>query len=180
MEDKLTELIKLNRNLVAQNNMLVNQNSEIINLLKKLVLDEDIEVSDEVKLIFDSALGAGEVYFIEDLNIFKGTYQNNELTVDNLNGSATSSGNNLVQLIAGESLKRNTPLSDSTVILGSGVNEKIEKLPETLKIAIENGAKKVFLPLASSMDLLGAPQELMTLLELVFYKDSEDALNKIF
>ena len=190
----IAELIKINKNIEKQN-------EEIIRLLKKIAGEEEnTETSeDDEKLkqyekllaftpdlgelyiednsaskkekvekepvenrfrigsLLDTTIDVGEVYFIEALDIF------------NLF--------DLEELIANESIKNNVSLDDGTVILSS---QHCEKLPEILKICVEQGASKVYMPLSASAQLVSAPPFLMDLIQFDFYKNEENLLEKLF
>ena len=119
----------------------------------------------------------GEVYFIEDKNIFKLTIENNEVRVNNLTGSSDKCNYYQQELVAKHSIKINQATQPSTVILNK---DQSTNLPETLKICYDEGARYVFLPWYSMTQLVGAPDELMKLLKLTFYKNDEELIEKVF
>ena len=80
-------------------------------------------------------------------------------------------------MIANESISLNEPIGPATVILNT---EQSLELPETLKICYEIGAKKVYIPWFSMTQLVGAPDTLMTLMKLDFYKNDEHLIEKVF
>ena len=80
-------------------------------------------------------------------------------------------------MIANESINYNASLDDGTVILSM---EQSQNLPETLKICVEQGAQKLYIPLFASAQLVGAPQFLMELVKLDFYKNDENLVEKLF
>lgn len=169
----LSRLIEINKNIEKQND-------EIIRLLKKIAGEEDLVESCEIsqpELILEKPLGVGEVYFIYAMDIFKLSVENNESVINNLTGNVETPEFNLAEIIANESITKNQSLVDSTVILDESVKGN---LPETLKVAIENGAKYAHIPWSAMAELIRAPQELQTLLKLNFYKSTEDLLNKLF
>ena len=94
-----------------------------------------------------------------------------------MTGDAEASDFELQELIANESIKNDVSLDDGTVILNS---QQSQNLPETLKICVEQDAKKVFMPIFSSTQLVGAPNNLMTILKLDFYKSKDQLLEKLF
>ena len=174
-------LIKLNKRIVSQNNKLINQNIEIIELLKKIVKNEpveaEIETDDVSEIIFNPDSAVGEVYFIEDENIFRLTIENNETTVINLTGSAEAKDFELQETIAKESVTNNAEIPSSTIILSK---QQAENLPSALKICIEQEVETVYIPFYSTTQLIGAPDELMTLIKVELYKETEDLLEKLF
>lgn len=168
---ELSQLIQINKNIEKQN-------EEIIRLLKIIANQKEevslIEENDTLKI---GSLVVGEVYFIEDSDIFKLSIKNNETSIDNLTGNSQAIMFTLEELIANESIKNNKSLDDGTVILSS---EHSKNLPETLKICVEQGAKKIYMHLSVSPQLVGAPQSLMELIKFDFYKNNEDLMEKLF
>lgn len=199
---ELSELIEITKNIEKQND-------EIIRLLKKIADEKESEkpaesrpvidlgelyLSDDpipemeektpeienrwrIGSLLDTSIGVGEVYFIEGGDIFKLTVENNETSINNLTGDGEPSEFNLQEMIANESINNNASLKDGTVILSM---EQSENLPETLRICVEQGAHKVYMPLFASAQLVGAPQFLMDLVKLDFYKNNENLLEKLF
>ena len=136
-----------------------------------------VENTLQIGTLLENSIDVGEVYFVEGESIFKLSINNNEVTVDNLMGDGEPNDFTLQEMIAKESIENNIPLDDNTVILSS---EQSQNLPETLRICVEQGAEKVYMPLFSSSQLLGAPQKLMDILNFVFYKNDEDLIEKLF
>lgn len=200
---ELSELIKINKNIERQN-------EEIIRLLKKIAgegdapvkepkLDElsqmimksvenigdepprrtvaNIPKSPDSKDILNVEIGLGEVYYVEDGEIFKLTVKNNETSIDNLTGSTESSDFDLQEIIANESIKNNQSLSDSTAIL---TKSQAHILPENLRVCYDEGAKKVYMPWSLIPQLVGAPDTIVELLNLTFYKSDEELIEMIF
>lgn len=227
MSDELDMLIKLNKNIVSQNNIIIRQNEDIINLLKKIadnsddkgngddyvVMGENDERAEITTDVFKKPLDAGEVLTVtysvnEELCVYKlsakksselkvvpaeiedevGNYlkdfgsTNYEITLDNLTGNGTTSQFSIPLLVALESLNQNIPIESSIAILGNENDNNsfdfIENLPEVLRISIENGAEKVYLPINSAISVAQAPP--MILEYLVFYKSGSDAIEKLF
>ncbi|MEE0024247.1 hypothetical protein [Methanobrevibacter sp.] len=202
----LSELIKINKNIEAQN-------EEIIRLLKKIAGEEDIapkniaenqlkpfpenpfdfstlgyddfdDEEEEIDVIievenphFDDSLDVGEVYFMEDFNPYKISIVNNEVIIDNFDGSYKARDYYLAELVANELVKNNKCFDESTVILPESV---MENLPLTLEKCIAEGAKKVYGPWKSMMELLNAPQYLQTKLQLDFYKTEDHLIERVF
>ena len=187
---ELSQLIQINKNIEKQN-------EEIIRLLKIIANeaeDEEIEESIEEELneeyldentlfrygvdkSIEGEMAAGEVYFIEDKNMFKLSVDKNNITIDNLTGSAKPNSFALEQLIANESMKNNVSLEDGTVIISL---DNSNNLAESLKICVEQSAKKVFIPVSASTQLIGAPQQIMQLVKLDVYKNEENLIEKLF
>ena len=199
----LSELIRINKNIEKQN-------EEIIRLLKKIAGEKETEKEDEKfdlfskmvskslenigsepprepKLnfpkspdandILNTQIDVGEVYYVEDCEVFKLTIKNNETSIDNLTGSSESSDFNLQEMIANESIKNNQSLSNSTVIL---TKSQAPILPQTLKVCYDEGAKKVYMPWSLIPQLVGAPDVIVELLNLTFYKSDEELLEMLF
>lgn len=185
---ELSELIKINKNIESQN-------EEIIRLLKKIA-GEAVEEPDEDKFEYvfmgevpeegeviceghsylDVSPDVGEVYFIDE-DVFKLTVKNNEAIIDNLTGEDETDNFNIPQIIANESIKRNQSISDSTVIL---TDSSKGKLPQTINLCVNEGAKKAYIPWNQSMELLGAPQQLQTVIKLDLYRNEEQLIEKLF
>ena len=187
---ELSQLIQINKNIEKQN-------EEIIRLLKKIANeaeDEEIKESAEEELneeyldentlfrygvdkSIEGEMAAGEVYFIEDKNMFKLSVDENNITIDNLTGSAKPNSFALEKLIANESMKNNVSLEEGTVIISL---DNSNNLAESLKICVEQSAKKVFIPVSASTQLNGAPQQIMQLVKLNVYKNEENLIEKLF
>ena len=187
---ELSQLIQINKNIEKQN-------EEIIRLLKKIANeaeDEEIKESAEEELneeyldentlfrygvdkSIEGEMAAGEVYFIEDKNMFKLSVDENNITSDNLTGSAKPNSFALEKLIANESMKNNVSLEEGTVIISL---DNSNNLAESLKICVEQSAKKVFIPVSASTQLIGAPQQIMQLIKLDVYKNEENLIEKLF
>ena len=187
---ELSQLIQINKNIEKQN-------EEIIRLLKIIANeaeDEEIKESAEEELneeyldentlfrygvgkSIEGKMGVGEVYFIEDKNMFKLSVDKNNTAIDNLTGSAKPSSFALEQLIANESMKNNVSLEEGTVIISL---DNSNNLAESLKICVEQSAKKVFIPVSASTQLIGAPQQIMQLVKLDVYKNEENLIEKLF
>ncbi len=195
---ELTELIGIAKNIEKQND-------EIIRLLRKIADEKETDnkpiidfgelyLSDDkipevekqtpeienrwrIGSLLDTTIDVGEVYFIEGGDIFKLSIENNETNLDNLTGDGEPSAFNLQELVANESINNNASLQDGTVILSM---EQSQNLPETLKICVEQGAQKLYMPLFASAQLVGAPQFIMELVKLDFYKNEENLIEKLF
>jgi hypothetical protein len=179
---ELSELIKINKNIQEQN-------EEIIRLLK-IIAGEGMpsyvkmtsaipEGFDELEhhSLLETSPEVGEVHFVEGENVFRLTVKNNESIVDNLNGSTEIDDFKLQELVANESIRRNQSLDNNTVILSK---ENSLNLPLALKVCYEEGAKNVFVPWSAMAQLVGAPENLMTLMKIRFYKSEEELIEMIF
>jgi hypothetical protein len=202
----LSELIKIGKNIEAQN-------EEIIRLLKKIAgedektpnsaavnqmmpypenpfdfstlayddLDDEeedvVDVSEVENPHFEESLDIGEVYFMEDFNPFKISIENNELIIDNFDTSNEAGDYHFAEIVANELAKSNRSFDESTVILPESV---MGNLPITLEKCIAEGAKKVYGPWKSMMELLNAPEYLQTKLQLDFYKTEEHLIERVF
>lgn len=199
----LSELIKINRNIERQN-------EEIIRLLKKIAGEEekpkgDAKLDDFSRMILKSVenigdapprrapsnipkspdsrdllnveIGIGEVYYVEGCEVFRLTVKNNETSIDNLTGSTESCDYDLQEMIANESIRNNQSLSDATAIL---TKSQAQVLPQTLKVCYDEGARKVYMPWSLIPQLVGAPDTIVELLNLTFYKSDEELLEMIF
>ena len=140
---------------------------------------EDFELDESLRIgsLLDNAIDVGEVYFIEGADIFKLSINNNEISIDNLTSDAGPTSFALQEMIANESIKNNASLEDGTVILSS---EQCQNLPETMKICVEQGARKVYMPLFASAQLVGAPQNLINYVRMDFYKNDDHLIDKLF
>lgn len=187
---ELSQLIQINKNIEKQN-------EEIIRLLKIIANEaEDEEIGESIEeelneeyldenTLFrygvdksiEGEMAAGEVYFIEDKNMFKLSVDENNTTIDNLTGSAKPNSFALEKLIANESMKNNVSLEEGTVIISL---DNSNNLAESLKICVEQSAKKVFIPVSASTQLIGAPQQIMQLVKLDVYKNEENLIEKLF
>ena len=198
---ELSELIEINKNIEKQN-------EEIIRLLKIIagedevqakknealrlapdfgdlfssikeesVEDKPLDDSYRIGSLLDNEIGVGEVYFVDGLDIYRLTIENNEIIIDNLTGDSEPNEFALQELVANESIKNNASLDDGTVILSS---EQCQNLPETMKICVEQGAQKVYMPLFSSAQLVGAPHNLIEYIRMDFYKNDDHLIEKLF
>ncbi|MBQ6100245.1 MAG: hypothetical protein IJL02_10355 [Methanobrevibacter sp.] len=176
---ELSELIEINKNIEKQN-------EEIIRLLKKIAGEDGYVHMEKEEVVFDeiedtdllkTAPDVGEVYFVDNGDVFKLTVEDNETSVDNLTGSAEPSDYSVQELIANETIKRNQPLAENIVILGV---ENSANLPQILKVCHEQGAEKVYIPWYEMKQLIGAPETLMQIIKLDFYKTEELLIEKLF
>ena len=204
---ELSQLIEISKNIERQNEEIIRLLKKIagedekpseeeiptLDEISKIILKDvkttyDIEPPSgepEFKLperesedfILDNALEVGEVYFIEEDDIFKLTVKNNETSVDNLTGQSDSLDFNLQELIANESISNNQSLDAATVILNKSQSLKLH---ETLKICYDEGARHVFLPMSSVTQLIGAPDALLKALDVKYFRTDDQLVEMIF
>ncbi|PLC56097.1 TIGR02688 family protein [Photobacterium carnosum] len=96
------------------------------------------------------------------------------------NGASTKSS--LASLIAFCSILLKKPVQDQMVILGDmslgGVVSPVDNLAGSLQMAMDSGATKVLIPMASMGDLSTVPGELFAKFQTSFYTDPIDAVFK--
>ena len=139
--------------------------------------ERELNRSLQIGSLLDNEIDIGEVYFVEGTDIYKLTIENNETTIDNLTGDSEPDIFALQELIANESIKNNSSLEDGTVILSK---EHCDNLPEIMKICVEQGATKVYMPLFASAQLVGAPQNLIKYIKMDFYRNDDHLIDKLF
>ena len=184
-EKQLNQLINLNKKIIKQNNKIISQNNKIISIINKE--EKNNSQTDDfngfmsiIESLKQDENKVGEVYFGCGCDIYKLKDNGEDTVVENIVGNNNTNKTTLARLIASESLKSGRALMPNTIVLGH-VNEdnsieKIENIPEVLKSCYENGMKNVLLPFLSAVDLLYAPQELLTTLNLLFYKTHREAI----
>lgn len=138
---------------------------------------EKVENTLQIGTLLENTIDVGEVYFVDGQDIFKLSIENNETRIDNLTGDGEPDNFSLQEMVAKQSIENNIDLEDNSVILST---EQSQNLPETLRICVEQGAGKIFMPLFASSQLLGAPQILMNILKFDFYKSEEQLIEKLF
>lgn len=88
----------------------------------------------------------------------------------------------LPTLIALCSIALGKPTVSNLAVLGeisiSGTMIKVSELANALQVCLDSGAKRVLLPITSSVDLGTVPPELVGNFNLVFYQSAEDAVFK--
>ncbi len=195
IEKQNEEIIRLLKKIAGEEEKQAAKEDEIPTLdeISRMIL-KDVDVTYDVKptyeeptitlpprestdFLLENTHDVGEVYFIEEDDIFKLTVENNETSIDNLTGSSESIDFGLQELIANESIKNNQSLEDSTVILNKSQSLKLH---ETLKICYDEGARHVYLPLSSITQLIGAPDALLKELNVKYYKTDEELIDIIF
>ena len=88
----------------------------------------------------------------------------------------------LASFIAFCSIALNKQLLPGTAILGNfslgGNIEKVPNLAESLQLCLDSGAKRVILPMSSTVDLSNVPSDLIGKFTLSFYTTPEEAVRK--
>ena len=99
-----------------------------------------------------------------------------------LQTSGNSHGASLASLISCCSVLLNKPMQEQMVVLGNmtlgGVVNPVQDLASSMQIALEAGANKVLLPMASAQDIQTVPPETFTKFQVSFYGDPVDAVYK--
>lgn len=178
---ELSELIEINRNIEKQN-------EEIIRLLKKIAGEDEIGYVriEKEQVVFDeiedtdllkTSPDVGEVYFVDNGDVYRLKVEDDQTDVDNLTGTAMPSDFAVQELVANHSISKNMPVDDNIVVLGV---ENAANLPEILRVCYEQGAEKVYIPWYEMKQLIGAPEQLMTMIKLDFYKTEEELIAKLF
>ena len=102
--------------------------------------------------------------------------------VQDLNGIGITNQLALASLVALCSAAMNKPVLSSLAVLGSlsisGTINKVEELANVLQVCLDSGAKKVLLPITSTVDMVTVPPGLMGKFNLMFYQSPEDAVFK--
>lgn len=142
-------------------------------------IKETVEIENPYRIgdLLENTIEVGEVYFLEDGDVFRLSVENDETLIDNLTGSGEACEFSLQETVANESVKNDISLDDSSVILST---QQCENLPETLRICVEQGTEKIYMPLYASAQLVGAPQKLMDIVKFDFYRTEEELLEKLF
>lgn len=188
-------------------NVLIGENlfdSVVDETPKEEIIEEKVDIfENSEENMFDLELTAGEVLFVSnssdnEIDIYKLSVKscdeftvipneiqeeieseigivNNEIVIDNLTGDGTTNQFKVPLLVAYESYNQDIPINSNIVILD---DEIFDNLPDMLKVAIENGAKKVHLSLKNAMAILNAPPMITNYLE--FYKNSQQIFEKLF
>lgn len=102
--------------------------------------------------------------------------------IQDLNGIGMTDQLALTSFVALCSAAMNKPVLSSLAILGNlsigGSIIKVEELANVLQVCLDSGAKKVLLPITSTVDMATVPPELMGKFHLIFYQSPEDAVFK--
>ncbi len=104
------------------------------------------------------------------------------LHIVELHNTGPTAAMTLAALVALCSSVSNRPLQQQIVVLGGmslgGNIVPVEKLAETLQVAVDAGAKRVLLPMASVRGIPTIPGELFAKFQTSFYSDPVDAVFK--
>jgi len=102
--------------------------------------------------------------------------------LQDLNGVGITSQLTLSALVALCSSAMEKPVISSLAVLGNlsigGTIIKVEELANVLQVCLDSGAKKVLLPITSTVDIISVPPELIGKFNLIFYSSPEDAVFK--
>lgn len=102
--------------------------------------------------------------------------------LQDLNGIGITNQLTLAALVALCSSAMKKPVISSLAVLGNlsigGTIIKVEELANVLQVCLDSGAKKVLLPITSTVDMVAVPPELMGKFNLIFYQSPEDAVFK--
>jgi len=102
--------------------------------------------------------------------------------VQDLNGIGITNQLALASVVAMCSAAMKKPVLSSLAVLGNlsigGTIIKVEELANVLQVCLDSGAKKVLLPITSTVDMVTVPPELMGKFNLMFYQSPEDAVFK--
>ena len=165
--------------------------------------DEDVPAVNNVSKFFStSELSSGELLFVANsqdsqIDIYKISVKasdelkvvpqemeeetrnilddgNYEITIENLTGNSLTSQFKMPLLIAVESFNEDMEIPSSVAILD---DESYVNIPDILRVAIENGAEKIYLSMKNAMSVLQAPPMIMDYLQ--FYKNKDDLLKHL-
>ena len=165
--------------------------------------DEDVPAVNNVSKFFStSELSSGELLFVANsqdsqIDIYKISVKasdelkvvpqemeeetrnilddgNYEITIENLTGNSLTSQFKMPLLIAVESFDENMSIPSNVAILD---DESYVNIPDILRVAIENGAEKIYLSMKNAMSVLQAPPIRMDYLQ--FYKNKDDLLKHL-
>ena len=124
-----------------------------------------VKASDELKVV-PQEMGEETRNILDD-----GNY---EITIENLTGNSLTSQFKMPLLIAVESFNENMSIPSNVAILD---DESYVNIPDILRVAIENGAEKIYLSMKNAMSVLQAPPMIMDYLQ--FYKNKDDLLKHL-
>lgn len=141
-------------------------------------LGSDTEAKEQVKVGFE--------YFKGNLSRIAANNQYSDhefhLHFVDLQMSGNSHSSSLSSLIANCSILLGKPMQESMVVLGSmtlgGVLNPVQDLAGSMQVALEAGATKILIPMASATDIPTVPAETFTKFQVSFYSDPVDAVYK--
>lgn len=104
------------------------------------------------------------------------------LHVVELHNTGPSTNTSLAALIAFCSILMGRSTQEQMVVLGDmtlgGVINPVQNLAESLQLAMDSGAKRVIIPMASASDIPTVPAELFSKFQISFYAGPVDAVYK--
>ncbi len=132
------------------------------------------------------AVRVGFDYFKGNLNRISASakFSDHEyhLHVVELHNTGPSTKSSLAALIAFCSILMNRPIQEQMVVLGEmtlgGFVNPVQDLAGSLQLAMDSGAKRILLPMASASDIPTVPAELFSKFQISFYADPVDAVFK--
>jgi ATP-dependent Lon protease len=132
------------------------------------------------------AIRIGFDYFKGNLNRISTTTKYSEheyhLHVVELFNTGTSTKTSFAALVAFCSILMNKPTQEQLVVLGDmtlgGVVSPVQDLAGSLQMALDSGATRVLLPMASASDIPTVPAEVFSKFQISFYADPVDAVFK--
>jgi ATP-dependent Lon protease len=105
-----------------------------------------------------------------------------QLHIVELHNTGPSTKTSLAALVAFCSILMNKSVQEQMVVLGEmtlgGVINPVQDLASCLQLAMDSGAKRVLLPMASASDIPTVPPELFSKFQISFYADPVDAVYK--
>lgn len=141
-------------------------------------LGSDSQAKEQVRVGFE--------YFKGNLNRISATskFSDHEYHMHfiDLQSSGNCHSTSLAALIASCSILLNKPMQESMVVLGDmtlgGVVNPVKDLASCMQVALEAGATRVLLPMASASDIPTVPAETFSKFQISFYSDPIDAVYK--
>ncbi len=138
----------------------------------------DKAIKESARMAFDYLRANGRKIGLDrDLNAYEFTMQ---VMSPMQGGETTDLG--VAQFVALYSAVSDRRINGGLVILGSmtihGVLNRVDKLGERLRIALDSGAKQVMIPVVNAADIPAIPGELLDKLRIDFYSDPSQAAFK--
>ena len=138
------------------------------------------EITDSVKIAYE--------YFKSNARSISGqiSYKDKDyvMQVKDLHGVGMTNKLTLATFIALCSVAINRPVLPSLAILGNfslgGTVEKVPNLADALQVCLDNGAKKILIPMSSYADIALVPPELFSKFTTIPYNTPEEAVLKAF
>lgn len=138
----------------------------------------DTHAKEQVRVGFD--------YFRGNLNRINASAKFSEFEFNlhcvDLQSSGCTQSASLASLVAFCSILLGKPVQEQMVVLGDmslgGVVNAVPNLASSMQVALEAGATKILLPMASAGDIPTVPSETFTKFQVSFYADPIDAVYK--